>query len=162
MAKETINEDEVIDFLHSWKDGIIAIGQVFLDHKDYKVPAQDFITEHYLFDEDEVLFKPTFTKDVVFRNNFDDALSYFIKGHIHEDGGFAIRPWKNIELLDINITIENSYGFVMGVLHFIPWVGSNTFEIALTFVLKKDSKNKLKIKVHHSSPIKQYVDAPKN
>ena len=162
MAKETINEDEVIDFLHSWKDGIISIGQEFLDHKDYKVPAQHFIADHYLFDEDEVLFKPTFTKDVIFRNNFNDALSYFIKGHIDEDGGFAIRPWKNIELLDMNINIENSYCFVMGVLHFIPWVGSNTFEIALTFVLKKDSKDKLKIKVHHSSPIKHYVDAPKN
>ncbi len=43
MAKETINEDEVIDFLHSWKDGIISIGQEFLDHKDYKAPAQHFI-----------------------------------------------------------------------------------------------------------------------
>ncbi len=108
------------------------------------------------------MFKPTLTKDVVFRNNSVDALSYFIKGHIDEDGGFAIRPWKKIDLLDSYILIENDYSFVMGVLHFIPWVGSNTFEIAFTFVLKKNSKDKLKIKLHHSSPITPYVATPKN
>ena len=162
MNDKKIYKEEVIAFLDSWKEGIIAIGKEYLDHKDYKAPAEDFILKHYGFDEEEVLFKPTLTKDVIFRNNAVDALSYFIKGHIDEDGGFAIRPWKKINLLDSYILIENNYSFVMGVLHLIPWVSSNTFEIALTFVLKKDSKNKLKIKVHHSSPIKHYVNAPKN
>jgi len=162
MANKKIQEQEVIAFLNSWKEGIIAIGKEYLDHKDYKIPAEDFISKHYGFDEGEVLFKPTLTKDVVFRNNSVDALSYFIKGHIDEDGGFAIRPWKKIDLLDSYILIENDYSFVMGVLHFIPWVGSNTFEIAFTFVLKKNSKDKLKIKLHHSSPITPYVATPKN
>ena len=162
MANKKIQEQEVIAFLNSWKEGIIAIGKEYLDHKDYKIPAEDFISKHYGFDEGEVLFKPTLTKDVVFRNNSVDALSYFIKGHIDEDGGFAIRPWKKIDLLDSYILIENDYSFVMGVLHFIPWVGSNTFEIAFTFVLTKDSKNNLKIKVHHSSPITPYIASPKN
>ena len=120
MANKKIQEQEVIAFLNSWKEGIIAIGKEYLDHKDYKAPAEEFISSHYGFDEGEVLFKPTLTKDVVFRNNAADALSYFIKGHIDEDGGFAIRPWKKIDLLDSYIIIENSYSFVMGILHFIP------------------------------------------
>ena len=141
---------------------MVSIGQTYTENNDFVSVAKDFISKHYNFTEGEVLFKPTFTKEVIFRNNKEDALSYFVKGNISEDNGFAIKPWEKIDLLDINIIIENGYGFVMGVLHFIPWVGSNTFEIALTFVLKKDSKNKLKIKLHHSSPIKHYVGAPKD
>ena len=58
---------------------------------------------HYAFDTEEVLFKPTFTKEVVFRNTIDLALSYFIKGDVTEDNGFALKPWEKIELNELNV-----------------------------------------------------------
>ena len=80
-----IDSKDIEDFLNSWKDQIVNIGKVFLEEGDYKKSCLTFIKNHYAFDECEVLFKPTFTKDVVFRNNINDALSYFVSGDIDED-----------------------------------------------------------------------------
>ncbi len=89
-----MNKENIYEFLNSWKDGVISIGSIYKLDDDYKKEAASFIDKHYAFDESNVLFKPTFTKQVIFRNNKEDALSYFIKGNIIEDNGFAIKPWE--------------------------------------------------------------------
>ena len=68
-----INSIEVEDFLNSWKDGVIDIGIAYQEGIDYREKARAFIETHYAFDIGDVLFKPTFTNDVVFRNNLEDA-----------------------------------------------------------------------------------------
>jgi hypothetical protein len=147
-----INKKEILTFLNSWKDGVIDIGQVHKDGGDYKERAQSFIKDHYAFGYEEVLFKPTFTSDVVFRNNFADALSYFIKGHFPEDNGFALKPWKEITPSEVNILIEQGLYAVMGILKFQSYESSNPVRVVFTFVLVRGD-DKLKIKIHHSSPI---------
>ena len=107
---------EVQNFLHSWKEGVIDIGKVFLEGGDYQNCAEEFLSKHYAFDTEEVLFKPTFTKEVIFRNTKDLALSYFIKGDIKEDNGFALKPWEKIELDELTILEEESYLVAMGLL----------------------------------------------
>ena len=154
MIEKIINKDEVVSFLDSWKSGVVNIGQTYTENNDFVSVAKDFISKHYNFNEGEVLFKPTFTKEVIFRNNKEDALSYFVKGNISEDNGFAIKPWKKIDLLDINIIIEIGYCFCMGVLELFPLSKNENTKVAFTFMLVKDTNDKLKIKVHHSSPIK--------
>ncbi len=72
--------DKIRQFLNSWKNGVIEIGKVYTDGGDYKKCAENFLSAHYTFDIEDVLFKPTFTKEVIFRNKKDDALSYFVKG----------------------------------------------------------------------------------
>ncbi|MGB2343419.1 MAG: hypothetical protein ACPH6C_03535, partial [Gammaproteobacteria bacterium] len=72
-----MNKENIYEFLNSWKDGVISIGSVYKSDDDYKKEAASFIDKHYAFDESNVLFKPTFTKQVIFRNNKEDALSYF-------------------------------------------------------------------------------------
>ena len=57
-----------MDFLASWTEGVIKIVQEFLSDRDYVNCAKDILSLHYAFDETEVLFKPTFTREVVFRN----------------------------------------------------------------------------------------------
>ena len=94
MIEKIINKDEVLSFLDSWKSGVVNIGQTYTENNDFVSVAKDFISKHYNFNEGEVLFKPTFTKEVIFRNNKEDALSYFVKGNIPEYKGFAIKPWK--------------------------------------------------------------------
>jgi hypothetical protein len=147
-----MNEANIYKFLNSWKDGVIGIGSVFKSDGDYKKEATSFIDKHYAFDESNVLFKPTFTKQVIFRNNKEDALSYFIKGDIIEDNGFAIKPWKSIEPLEIHINIEDNFSIAMGVLELSPFSDENPTKIAFTFILD-EFDNGIKIKAHHSSPI---------
>ena len=147
-----MNEVNIYEFLNSWKDGVIGIGSVFKSDGDYKKEATSFIDKHYAFNESNVLFKPTFTKQVIFRNNKEDALSYFIKGDIIEDNGFAIKPWKSIEPLEIHINIEDNFSIAMGVLELSPFSDENPTKIAFTFILD-EFDNGIKIKVHHSSPI---------
>jgi hypothetical protein len=147
-----MNEANIYEFLNSWKDGVIGIGSVYKSDGDYKKEATSFIDKHYAFNESNVLFKPTFTKQVIFRNNKEDALSYFIKGDIIEDNGFAIKPWKSIEPLEIHINIEDNFSIAMGVLELSPFSDENPTKIAFTFILD-EFDNGIKIKAHHSSPI---------
>ena len=67
--------DNIRQFLNSWKNGVIEIGKVFVDGGDYKKSAENFLSAHYAFDIEEVLFKPTFTKEVIFRHKKDDVFS---------------------------------------------------------------------------------------
>jgi len=148
-----INSIEVENFLNSWKDGVIDIGKAYQEGIDYREKARTFIETHYAFDIGDVLFKPTFTNDVVFRNNLEDALSYFVAGHISEDSGFAIKPWEEIKTSEVSFIIDHNLCAVMGVLDLKPINSENKTKIAFTFILVKDN-DRFKIKIHHSSEIK--------
>ncbi len=151
--KTEINVDEVNKFLNSWATGVIEIGKTFKDGGDTVDKAKEFIDSHYAFDFQDVLFKPTYTKEVVFRNNKEEALSYFISGDIKEDKGFALKPWEEISLDKIYTLTEHNITIVMGILNLKPLDSFNKIRLAFTFVLIKDDKDQLKIKVHHSSEI---------
>ena len=139
-------------FLNSWKDGVIEIGRIHLEEGDYEKSAELFVSTHYAFDSEEVLFKPTFTKEVIFRNSKDLALSYFIGGEVAEDKGFALKPWEEIRLEELNIIEQDKLMVAMGTLNFKPLNLKENTLIAFTFLLI-DTDGSLKIKVHHSSPI---------
>ena len=144
--------DKIRQFLNSWKNGVIEIGKVYVDGGDYNKFAENFLTAHYAFDIEDVLFKPTFTKEVIFRNKKDDALSYFVKGSIEEDNGFALKPWESIDLVEVNSIEEDSLIITMGAFNFKPVNQDVITLVAFTFLLIED-KNSFKIKVHHSSPV---------
>ena len=145
-----IDSKKIEEFLNSWKDHIVNIGKVFLEEGDYKKSCLVFIKNHYAFDECEVLFKPTFTKDVVFRNNINHALSYFVSGDIYEDTGFAIKPWKTISISETNIIHFDEAAAVMGIFTLEPEQSSEVTDVAFTFVLIKTDKGDLKFRLHHS------------
>ena len=147
-----INPKEIEAFLTSWKDGVIAIGKAYQEANNYKDKASAFIEKHYAFNSGDVLFKPTYTSNVVFRNNPDTALSYFISGSVSEDSGFAIKPWESIKVSDINFLIEDSLYAVMGVLNLKLQNSKDITKIAFTFILVKNN-DELKIKIHHSSEL---------
>jgi len=145
-----INETDVKLFVDSWKQGILDIKNVYENKGDYQKQASKFLQTHYLFETESVLFKPTLTREEIFRNSFDSALSYFIGGDIDEDKGFAIQEWESIDTDQINIIIEDELIIAMGVLSF---KSDEVLKVAFTFMLKESNSN-LKIKVHHSSLIK--------
>ena len=152
VKHDEIGQDQVEDFLRSWKDGVIEIGIAYQEDNNYKDVAKGFIQTHYAFDVGDVLFKPTYTYDVIFRNNPESALSYFVSGNISEDSGFAIKPWEKITVSDVNFLIEYTFCAVMGILNLKPIDSINQTRIAFTFILIKVN-DRLKIKVHHSSEL---------
>jgi len=147
-----MSSNQIEHFLNSWKDGVIEIGRIYLEGGDYEKSAELFVSTHYAFDSEEVLFKPTFTKEVIFRNSKDLALSYFIGGEVAEDKGFALKPWEEIRLEELNIIEQDNLMVAMGTLNFKPLNLKENTLIAFTFLLI-DTDGSLKIKVHHSSPI---------
>ena len=147
-----MSSNQIEHFLNSWKDGVIEIGRIHLEGGDYEKSAELFVSTHYAFDSEEVLFKPTFTKEVIFRNSKDLALSYFIGGEVAEDKGFALKPWEEIRLEELSIIEQDNLMVAMGTLNFKPLNLKENTLIAFTFLLI-DTDGSLKIKVHHSSPI---------
>ena len=147
-----MSSNQIEHFLSSWKDGVIEIGRIHLEGGDYEKSAELFVSTHYAFDSEEVLFKPTFTKEFIFRNSKDLALSYFIGGEVAEDKGFALKPWEEIRLEELNIIEQDNLMVAMGTLNFKPLNLKENTLIAFTFLLI-ETDGSLKIKVHHSSPI---------
>ena len=145
-----INETDVKLFVDSWKQGVLDIRNVYDNKGDYEEQASIFLKSHYLFETESVLFKPTLTREEIFRNSFDGALSYFIGGKIDEDKGFALQEWKSINTDQINILIEGVLIIAMGVLSF---KSDEVLKVAFTFILKEINSD-LRIKAHHSSLIK--------
>ena len=145
-----INETDVKLFVDSWKQGVLDIKNVYDNKGDYQERASKFLETHYLFETESVLCKPTLTREEIFRNSFDRAMSYFIGGDIDEDKGFAIQEWESIDTDQINILIEDELIIAMGVLSF---KSDEVLKVAFTFMLK-ESNSDLKIKVHHSSIVK--------
>jgi len=146
-----VTKEKVHAFLKSWSHGLQQIQKTYLDNGDYQTKAKDFIKTHYLFDEENVFFKPTMTKENIFRNNSKGALSYFIGNDISEDQGFAL-SCEHVEIGMVNVLIEDGLISASGLFDFkITNIDENT-KVAFTFVLK-ETHSGLKIKIHHSSPV---------
>ena len=143
---------QIDEFLSSWCKGVIEIGKTHLEGGDVNQRAEHFLGTHYAFDEMDVLFKPTFTKQAVFRNNIKDALSYFVGGDISEDNGFALKPWEDIQLKELNLLLKTDLTAAMGTLNFKPYDSEETTLVAFTFIFVTVDEG-LKIQVHHSSPV---------
>jgi len=147
-----MEESKIKEFLSSWTKGVIEIGQAYSNKENYEKEALKFLSNHYAFKTQQILFKPTFTKEKIFRNSLEEALSYFIKGEFTEDDGFALKPWEEINLQELNILNEENLSSAMGTLSFKPVSSSDTTLVAFTFIFCLEEEE-IKIKIHHSSPI---------
>ena len=61
-----IEKNEVKKFLSSWTEGVIEIGKAHEEQEDFTEVAINFLNHHYAFEEDDVMFKPTFTSIKLF------------------------------------------------------------------------------------------------
>tara|TARA_B100001027_G_C16255003_1_gene326434 strand:- start:745 stop:1191 length:447 start_codon:yes stop_codon:yes gene_type:complete len=145
-------ESKIKEFLNSWTKGVIEIGKAFSKKENFKKEALKFLSKHYAFKTQKILFKPTYTKEKIFRNNLEDALSYFVKGKFSEDNGFALKPWEEIILKELNILNEKNLSAAMGMLSFKPVSSNEMTLVAFTFIFCLED-GEIKIKVHHSSPV---------
>lgn len=150
-GNQSITEAEVLAAQKAWGEGIVAIGKVYQDKGDYKAKASSHIKTLYAYDQSEVLFKPTLASDDQFRENFDQALSYFVGGSIKEDGGFAIKPWSKVRFGEQEIITDSDSAVAMGNYYFTPVGETEETKVEYTFGYMKDKDGNLRINVHHSS-----------
>ncbi len=151
LADQQITKQEVLAAQEQWADGIVAISKVYLEKGNFKQRAKQHIEDLYAYGKSEVLFKPTLASDDQFRENFDQALSYFVGGVISEDKGFAIKPWSNARFGEQDIIIDTDSAIAMGNYYFTPVGSKEEVKVEYTLGYMKDRDGKLKINVHHSS-----------
>ncbi|MEZ0343560.1 MAG: hypothetical protein ABWJ99_01965 [Caldimicrobium sp.] len=145
-----ITQEMIQKAQESWAKGIIEIGRLYTEKKDFVEFAKKFIKEMYNYDEGIVLFKPTKAREKQFRLNFEEALSYFVGGNIKEDKGFALEPWKAIRFEVAGNLIFNEIAISQGNYYFTSAKTGETIRVEFTFVYKLVG-NQLKIVAHHSS-----------
>jgi len=151
MVIMKITEQEIIKAQELWAENIINIGKLYLQKRNFKDYAHNFVKNFYAYDFDKVLFKPTLASKNQFRNSFDDALSYFIKGSIQEDEGFALKCWDSIRYEDRNIIILDNYAIAMGNYFFKSSKDDIEIKVEYTFGYIKKNVQSLLINLHHSS-----------
>ncbi len=135
-----------------WGYQLVALGQRFCSGKDYREPAEKFVSELYGYAEGPVLFKPTRAFEMQFRLTPEGALSYFIGGDaaFSEDHGFALRPWEKVRFENAGFLPYENGAVAMGNYFFSDYQGT---EIKAEFTLGyfRAGNGALKINLHHSS-----------
>lgn len=134
-----ILKKEILDAQKKWGQGIVDIGAGLLS-------SNTFVTQMYCSD---ALFKPTMAKEVPFRLEFDESVSYFAKGKLSEDNGFALKPWTKVRFDNAKINLYENYACAMGHYFFSDEQGEET-KVEYSFVYIKTNDG-IKISLHHSS-----------
>ena len=94
-----ITIEEIKKAQKSWGEGIVRLGKCKDDAEKSIETVNEFIKDHYGFEQGNVLFKPTKPSIEPFRNSKKSAISYFIgkDPDFPNDSGFALNPWKNVK-----------------------------------------------------------------
>jgi len=135
----------------AWSDGVVAIGKAYMEGGDYKGMATAAASDIYGYDYGKVLFKPTRCAEVPFRPKPEDALSYFVGGHIAEDTGFAIQPWSKIEWFNHDIYCAGDVALAMGEYKFTDAKTAAVSKVEYTFGYRKHPDGNVRLFLHHSS-----------
>jgi hypothetical protein len=149
-AAQNITTEEVEAAQKEWGEGIVAISKAYTTKGDYVAAAKKHLDTLYNYDNGMVLFKPTLAADDQFRGTYDEALSYFVKGKLAEDTGFAIKGWTNVRFENEGIVTDDDNAVAMGNYYFTGPDGSIT-KVEYTFGYVRGPNGKLKINTHHSS-----------
>eukprot|EP00438_Fugacium_kawagutii_P018730 Skav212359 [mRNA] locus=scaffold3038:102907:105755:+ [translate_table: standard] len=157
----TIGEEEVKAAQKAWADSIKKISKTYLDGGDYGAPAANAAGELYGYGPGNVLFKPTKAKDVQFRPEASQAMSYFVGAKavkqadgIAEDGGFAInggKGWQDVVFENHQVELNGNVAIAMGNYYFTSAADGSKTKVEYTFGYKKTQDGKVRIFLHHSS-----------
>jgi hypothetical protein len=149
-----ITKADVLQAETAWGNGIVQIGDVFTKGGDYKAAAAAFIAKHYAYKDGTVLFKPTKAAVDEFREDKDQALSYFVGGSEPEDHGFAITPWSKVrfDTKGIYIDKDKDSAVAMGNYYFTNAKTGQDVKVDFTMGFKRAPKDgHLELFLHHSS-----------
>lgn len=145
-----ISEQAVVEAQKAWGKGIVDIAASHTKGDDFEARAKEHIEQLYAYGDTAVMFKPTLAAEDQFRENFDEALSYFIGTKGTEDSGFAIKGWTNVRWENNGIYTAEDTAMAMGNYFFTGPDGKEV-KVEYTFGYVKDPAGNLKINLHHSS-----------
>ena len=147
-----ISLKDVESIQKKWGDNLVELGKLKGDFDACKKESKLMIDSLYGFDNGEVLFKPTKAKDQQFRLTFEGAQSYFIGGdqNFSEDSGFALQPWTNVRFENASVILNEKSALQWEIIFLLSSNG-NVVKVEYTFGYFLDSKQCLKINLHHSS-----------
>ena len=150
-SNNCITEKDVINAQDTWANAIVAIGKEYKNKGDYKAVAANTVDTLYGYDEGKVLFKPTKASEGQFRLTEEDAVSYFVKGKIAEDNGFALQPWSKVRFENAGVSVGCSDAVTMGNYYFTDANTGKETKVEYTFGYRRNNDGKLLIDLHHSS-----------
>ena len=150
-SNHCITREEIIRAQAAWGDGIVFIGEVYVNDGDYKAFAADWVDQLYNYHEGKVLFKPTTTSAREFRFTEAETTSYFATGEISEDRGFALQPWSDVRFENAGVIINCDSALAMGDYSFTNVDTGEEVKAEYTFGYHKNKNGDLKINLHHSS-----------
>ncbi len=149
MTSVTIAEVHAAQRL--WGDGIVAIGQAYLDNGDYKAVGAAHVDRLYGYDLGPVLFKPTRAAARPFRLSKAEAISYFVTGVVPEDRGFALQPWSAVRFDNAGAFVQADFAVAMGSYVFTNANSGAETRMEYSFGYARDRDGQLRILLHHSS-----------
>jgi len=144
--KCTLTQTDINNAQKAWAEGVVAIGAA----KDPKQRAIQHLDNLYGYGESKVLFKPTKAIAVQFRRSKEEALSYFVKGIVSEDIGFALAAYTNVRFENYDTIINCDSALAMGNYYFTTTAGKEV-KAEYSFGYFKDKEGNVKINLHHSS-----------
>ncbi|MEM9492780.1 MAG: phosphoribosyl-AMP cyclohydrolase [Myxococcota bacterium] len=147
---QNLTKSDVETAQREWGEGIVAISRVHREGGDYSARAQQHVATLYAYGQTDVMFKPTLAAEDQFRENSEEALSYFIGRAGTEDSGFAIKGWTKVRWENNAIYTDSDSAMAMGNYYFTGPDGKET-KVEYTFGYVRDKNGKLKINLHHSS-----------
>jgi len=158
-AGMSVSMEEVKAAQRAWADAIKNISKAYLDGDDYVAVATRAAGELYGYGHGNVLFKPTKAKDMQFRPEASQALSYFVgadavTGGISEDHGFAInggKGWSDVLFDNHQIDLNGNVAIAMGNYFFASAEDGSISKVEYTFGYKKCQDGQVRICLHHSS-----------
>ncbi|CAE7534970.1 rbcL [Symbiodinium necroappetens] len=164
----SLTMEEVISAQKGWADAIKSISRTYLDGGEYVAVAASAAGELYGYGHGNVLFKPTKAKDVQFRPEADQAMSYFVgadavTGGISEDHGFAInggKGWSDVMFDNHQIDLHGNLALAMGNYIFTSAEDRSISKVEYTFGYRKCQDGKVRICLHHSSVPYEHTAAP--
>ena len=147
-----ISLKEVENIQKDWGANLVKLGSLNGNFEACENEASQMIKRLYGYDNGIVLFKPTKAKESQFRLSFEGAKSYFIGGdeNFSEDSGFALQPWTNVRFENASVVLNEKTAIAMGN-YFFTELNGNLVKVEYTFGYFLDSKQCLKINLHHSS-----------
>ena len=147
-----ISLKEVENIQKDWGTNLVKLGSLKGNFEACENEASQMIKKLYGYDNGIVLFKPTKAKENQFRLSFEGAKSYFIGGNedFSEDSGFALQPWTNVRFENASVVLNEKTAIAMGN-YFFTELNGNLVKVEYTFGYFLDSKQCLKINLHHSS-----------
>lgn len=150
-SNNCITEKDVVNAQETWGNAVIEIGKAYKDKGNYKELAAETVDNLYGYDEGKVLFKPTLASEGQFRLTEEEAVSYFVKGKVAEDKGFALRPWSKVRFENAGVSVGCNDAVAMGNYYFTDANTGKETKVEYTFGYRKNNDGKLLIDLHHSS-----------